>query len=183
MQARYRIGQFLQGFTATVTQDELEEAAEILRPDAFELFLRMPRDAQRHSLNVLESVCRAGHQDDDLAVAALLHDVGKLEAAATLPINLWTRGPLTLLEVLAPALLRKIAVSNPAQGWRYSLHVHLEHPQIGAAMARRAGCSEVSCWLIARHQDESPARQAKQAAQMGYRETLLQALQAADRSN
>jgi hypothetical protein len=40
---------------------------------------------------------------------------------------------------------------------RYAIYVQAEHPQIGAAWARAAGCTEMTCWLIAHHQDSDVA--------------------------
>ncbi|GIV79410.1 MAG: HDIG domain-containing protein [Litorilinea sp.] len=151
--AAYRIGQFWRGFRARVQPAELDQARALLPPDAARLFLRMPRDAQRHSLNVWSTLQDAGYRHPDLAVAALLHDVGKLAAEeAGLRLGLWLRGPLVLLEAWAPALLARWASPDPRQGWRYLLHVHRAHPAIGAAWARTAGCSDLACWLIAHHQ-------------------------------
>ncbi len=152
--AAYRIGQFWRGFRAQVQPSELERVRALLPSDGARLFLRMPRDAQRHSLNVWSTLWDAGYRHPDLAVAALLHDVGKLAAEeAGLGLGLWLRGPLVLLEAWAPALLTRWASPDPCRGWRYLLHVHQAHPAIGAAWARAAGCSELACWLIAHHQD------------------------------
>lgn len=155
--AAYRVGQFWQGLRARVAEEEMAAAAAALPPAAYPLFARQPVDARRHSLDVLDALRRAGWNDPELAVAALLHDVGKLAAAdAGVSIGLWLRGPLVLLEAFAPRLLAGLARAAPEGGWRYALYVHLEHPAIGAAWARAAGCSETACWLIAHHQDALP---------------------------
>ena len=44
------------------------------------LFVAMPLDARRHSLNVLATLLAAGYDDPDLCAAALLHDMGKIAA-------------------------------------------------------------------------------------------------------
>jgi hypothetical protein len=56
------------------------------------------------------------------------------------------------------------------------LHVQFDHPAIGAAWAREAGCTELTCWLIAHHQD-------KTLPSSGEKRTLLAALQWADERN
>lgn len=152
--ARYRLRQFWHGLHATVTTDELTKAAGTLPPAAFALFQQLPIDGQRHSLNVLQSLEDEGSVPQPLAIAALLHDVGKVAATeAGLEINLWWRGPLVLLETFAPQLLTRLCSPDPQHGWRYLFYVHQEHPQIGAAWAMDAGCNELACWLIAHHQD------------------------------
>jgi predicted HD phosphohydrolase len=149
------------------------------------LFTQLPIDAQRHSLSVLEELQRVGLSSRDLAVAALLHDVGKLAAAqAGVHISLWLRGPLVLLEQ-APRLVRWLASARPQAGWRYALHVHNAHAQIGAQWAQERGCSELSCWLIEHHQDKLATGTFDSPAVDGQDERLklLRSLQWADGRN
>jgi hypothetical protein len=176
---------------AKITPAERQRVALVLPPAALPLFTQMPVDAQRHSLNVLESLWQAGHRHSDLAVAALLHDCGKVAAAqGGVALQLWLRGPLVLLNAFFPRLVARWATANPAKGWRYALYVHREHPAIGAAWAANAGCSPFSCWLITLH--ETPARAIESefegvAASLGVggdeARKLLAALQAADNGN
>ena len=85
-----RIRQFVGGITASVSVDDLQQAARFLPAAGLTRFRQMPVDAQRHSLNVLTTLQRAGWHDPDLAAAALLHDAGKLAAAAAgLTFNAW----------------------------------------------------------------------------------------------
>jgi hypothetical protein len=181
----YRIGQFWRGLWATVTPDEEQRVAKILPAAAFPLFAQMPKDAQRHSLNVLASVWAAGHHHPDLDVAALLHDCGKVAAAlGGVKLALWVRGPLVVFEKLLPALVARWASPEPSHQWRYALHVHREHPAIGAAWAAKAGCSELSCWLIAHHQ--TPLCMPEHAIEGATSEeagALLAVLQKADNGN
>lgn len=137
-----------------MTCPELKYVQHVLTPDQYALFMRMPVDAQRHSLNVLSLLREAGQMNTNLHEAALLHDVGKVAAAdAGVSLGLWLRGPLVVLEWLAPDTLKELASPLVDDGWRYALYVHCMHPQIGAEWARRAGCGPISCWLIAHHQD------------------------------
>ena len=156
--ARYRVGQFLRGWRASLTSAEREEVAQTLPPAALALFMRMPADAQAHSVRVLHHVQEDGATPADLSVAALLHDAGKVAASdAGAYLGLWMRGPVVLLEAFAPALLSRLAAAQPSRSPRYALYVQLMHPQIGAAWARAAGCSELACWLIEHHQDKALA--------------------------
>jgi hypothetical protein len=179
----YRIGQFWQGLAATVAPAEMRRVAEALPSRAMPLFTQMPVDAQRHSLNVLASVQAAGCVHPDLAVAALLHDCGKVAAAqGGVRLGLWLRGPLVLLDAFAPKLAARWASPDPATGWRYALYVHQEHATIGARWAAEAGCSALSCWLIAHHQT-SPAMMEGRGDEPDKRHELLAVLQAADEGN
>ena len=175
--APYRLGQFLRGLTATVGDEDRQFLSRWLSSDALVFFDRLPVDAQRHSLNVAQTLLNAGFSQLDLTAAALLHDVGKAAADdAGVRLQLWLRGPIVLAEWLTPDLLVSQAAEDPTQGWRYALHVQLDHPAIGAAWAREAGCSDLTCWLIEHHQD-------KTLPPPGERRTLLAALQWADERN
>jgi hypothetical protein len=163
--AWYRVGQFLRGWQATVTAADAALVTQVLGPigpQALALFGRMPRDAQAHSLRVLKAVQGRGIIPDpvqlsilpDLAAAALLHDVGKVAAdEAHAYLGLWLRGPIVLLEALRPQWLARWASPQPGPSVRYALYVQQEHPQIGAELAKAAGCSALTCRLIAQHQD------------------------------
>jgi hypothetical protein len=175
--APYRVGQFLRGLTASVSEAEQRQLDEWLAPAGVTLFTLLPLDAQRHSLNVLQTLLAAGYDVPDLTQAALLHDVGKIAAdKAGVRLHLWLRGPIVLTEWLAPETLVRQAVNDPSRGWRYALHVQLDHPAIGAAWAKDAGCSVLTCWLIAHHQD-------KTLPPSGLQRSLLAALQWADERN
>lgn len=156
--ARYRIAQFINGWRATVTAQDLSLVEQLLSPvgsEAVKLFQRMPVDAQAHSLRVVKALPADGPIPPDLAAAALLHDVGKVAAdEAGAYLGLWMRGPVVLLEAWRPDLLVRLASPQPAANLRYALFVHLAHPEIGAAWASAAGCSPLTCWLIAHHQDK-----------------------------
>jgi hypothetical protein len=170
----YRVGQFWAGLRARVTPEETALARRILGPRAASLFGAMPVDAQRHSLDVLASLGAAAQAEPELAVAALLHDVGKV-AAARRGLGLWLRGPLVLLEALLPGVAAAWAVNDPRAGWRYVLYVQTNHPAIGATWAAAAGCGELACWLIAHHQQRLDCVEAA-----APRRALLAALQRAD---
>lgn len=153
--AIYRVRQFTRGLTAHVSVEERRSLGRYLSPGALALFERMPVDAQRHSLNVMQTLQSGGYDDPDLMAAALLHDVGKVAADdAGVHINLWMRGPLVLAEAFVPQFLAQQANDDPRRGWRYALHVHFAHPRIGAHWAKEAGCDELVCWLIEHHQDK-----------------------------
>jgi hypothetical protein len=173
----YRFQQFVRGLQANVSTEERRTVARLLPAAALALFHQMPVDAQRHGLNVLLTLTTAGYTQPDLAVAALLHDMGKAAAAqAGIPLNLWWRGPLVLLEAVFPQHLHRWCKAEPAAGWRYLLYVHLEHPRIGAEWAQAAGCTPLTCWLIEHHQEQNVVALEEQKG-------LLNALQWADGNN
>lgn len=173
----YRIGQFLRGFWAQVTAQEWAVVQAWLTPQEQALFLRMPVDAQHHSLRVLRTLALQGQVQGELGVAALLHDVGKVAARdAGAYLGLWMRGPIVIMEALTPELVVKLASPVPSRSPRYALYVQREHPTIGAIWAQQTGSSELSCWLIAHHQD-------KHALGTDAQQALLERLQWADGRN
>ncbi len=187
----YRVSQFVRGLVAHVTPDEMLAVTETLPKAAVALFVEMPLDAQRHSLNVLYSLRKQANRKGEalhpsLAGAGLLHDVGKIAAEQSgRGIHLWLRGPLVLAEAMAPRMMGGYADAAPESGWRYLLHVHLDHPAIGAQMAAQAGCDELTCWLIAQHQEtpESIGQTGSLFAQDAQAIGLLSALRRADQRN
>ncbi|MBK8049469.1 MAG: HD domain-containing protein [Anaerolineales bacterium] len=173
----YRIRQFLRGFGAQVTAQEWAVVQAWLSPPEQALFLRMPSDAQHHSLEVLRTLALKAPVPGELGVAALLHDAGKVAARdAGAYLGLWMRGPIVIIEALTPTLLDELGSPVPSGSLRYALYVQREHPAIGAEWARQAGASELSCWLIEHHQD-------KQVCGSIAQQTLLARLQWADGRN
>jgi hypothetical protein len=112
-----------------------------------------PRD-RTHSLRTAEAILNAGGYDDDLVVAALLHDAGKGEQ------RLWHRVAYVALAALSPVLLHRLA--RPGTGWPGALARSLAHAQAGADLARACGYADTVCALIAGH--HRPAQDARQRA-------------------
>lgn len=167
---RYRVGQFVRALTATVSQDESEDAMRILTLEAQALFHRQTIQDQRHAVTVYHGLRQAGHINPQLLAAALLHDVGK--AATRIPS--WQQAVIVLLERFAPRLLARLSRGELVQRWRRPFVVHARHPQVGARWAQEAGCSPLTVALIRRHQERLATSQAEE-------DQLLAALQAADR--
>ena len=183
----YRVRQFFRALAARVSEEDLEQIACVLTPASLALFRSMAIQDQRHCLDVYTTLRQAGHTNQDLLAAALLHDVGK--AAARLPA--WQRAIIVLLEHFAPRLLvhwseketqdqtlslpKGHALSLP-KGWRRPFAAHARHPEVGARWAQEAGCSPLTAALIRRHQDRTSNCQAAE-------NQLLTLLQTADNLN
>jgi putative nucleotidyltransferase with HDIG domain len=170
--ALYRVRQFVDAWLARVSPQELREADKVLPPGAQELFRKMSVPDQRHSLNVMRTLRRAGHSEVDLLAAALLHDVGKSAAR----IHSWHRATIVLSKRFAPGLLAWLTNGEP-HGWRRPFVIHRQHMKIGAQWAAQAGCRPLTVSLIRRHQE------ALRREPRNEEERLLVALQQADGIN
>lgn len=172
----YRVKQFLASLRPAITAEEQRALAGWLPPDAGSLFAGMsPRD-QRHSLNVVQTLLAGGADQPDLLAAALLHDVAKTVQPGGRRLRLRHRVLIVLLNAVNGQWVRRLADSEP-ESWRYPFYVHLNHPQMGAVLVERAGCTPLTTELVRRHQERLSAPPTSQA------EALLLLLQAADDAN
>jgi hypothetical protein len=169
-----RLRQGLRALTAWSRPVDTALAASVLSPPLLDLFRRMRRSEQQHSLNVLRTLRGWGYADPALMVAALLHDVGKIRAA----YHLWDRVLVVLVRAVAPRRAARWGYEiNEPVGWRRPFVINFQHPRWSAEMAAQAGADPLAVELIARHQ-----RKIRHEPQT-HTEELLVALQAADNAN
>jgi hypothetical protein len=181
--AVYRVRQFVNALGAHIrplTAGERAEARAWLPEKAWPLFDAMPRNDQRHSLNVLRSLRTADQDEPALMQAALLHDVAKSAGGVTL----FHRVLVVLLKIAWPDWAARVAqTSTPARkSPRYPFWAHANHPQLGAEMAAAAGCDPLGVTLIRRHQEPGLST-SNDATISDPTDRLLAVLQAADEDN
>lgn len=170
--ALYRARQFFKAVIARVSPQERSLVEQVLPQNLRPLFSRMSINDQRHSLDVYYTLKKQGYNDQDLLIAALLHDCGK----ALGRIGLLQRVALVLVKAGMPALLDSLPLSN-AGAWHHAFYIQNEHARLGADLAYRAGASSTVVDYIRRHEtplDDVPVT---------LEDWLLQALQAADNIN
>lgn len=114
----------------------------MLPAGARSLFEAMPVADRRHALDVVQRLLASGHQEEDLLVAALLHDAAKGHR-----LRLWHRVAGVLLSAAAPRLLDRLG-SVDENSWRYPFHLFRHHAEISARFALSAGCSPRAAALI-----------------------------------
>lgn len=125
-------------------------ARRYLTPEQHALFCRMTRSEQLHSLRVLRAVlAQSGETPPALAVAALLHDVGKTRYR----LNLFERALPVVVKKLAPRLEAQLSAQETPEGWHAPFVVRRHHPKWGAAMLCQTMCNKHAVWLVARHAD------------------------------
>jgi hypothetical protein len=147
----HRVGQFVAHVRARVDPVEERFVADLLGPEAVELFRSMPVADRRHGLDVAERLVSAGHDDPDLLGAALLHDAAKGHR-----MRLWHRVAGVLLERLAPSVLHRLAHPDP-RSWRHAFHLYLHHEPMSAELAIEAGASERLAGFITGTSDPADA--------------------------
>jgi hypothetical protein len=173
-----RLRQGFRALFAFAQPVELELAASYLTPELLELFQRMRRGEQLHSLNVLRTVLtqRSGAPDiipPELAVAALLHDVGK----SRYPLAVWQKTLAVLVRAFAPATFKRLSKGDPRRVFERPFVVYVQHPAWSAELVAEAGAAPVAVWLVEHHADP-PDRWQDDA-----RVPLLKRLQRADDAN
>jgi hypothetical protein len=172
-----RMRQGFRALTAGLRPVDAALAASVLSPAELDLFERLRRSEQIHSLNVLRAIQTAGEDDPDLWVAALLHDVGKTLAPFTLP----ERVLVVLVRKLARALYERWGQAapdgEPPRDWRRPFAISRCHAAWSARLMAEAGCSPRAVALARRHQEDLSAPPQDET------ERLLLILQAADDRN
>lgn len=146
----YRARQFLGAVGARPDSTHREIVASSLSAEQQRLFYSMTARDQRHCLDVYHALCRQGCRDDDLLLAALLHDVGKG------PVRLWHRVAYVLLKAASPRLVERAARSD-GRGWRRAMALLRHHAAEGAALVEKAGAPAAVVELIRRHEAPGPA--------------------------
>ena len=134
--ALYRSRQVYHALWPHIDPGDLELATQLMTAEEQRLFDAMQRRDRRHALEVMRRL-RAGIDERDVLVAALLHDCGKGD------VPVWLR----ILHVAAPWFGR-LAGREGSTGWRgaaYRLHRHVD---ISARLVREAGCSELTVRLV-----------------------------------
>jgi hypothetical protein len=126
----------------------------VLGPASHALWSRMPNHDRRHSIAVAHRVegALAGTEfagDDRWLAAALLHDVGKLDAR----LGVLGRVGATLAGAAAGSDMA--AVWSEKRGITRRVGLYLRHPELGADHIRLAGGPDVAAQWAASHHDRA----------------------------
>jgi len=124
---------------ARVDPAERAELRRWLTAAEWRCFEAMPVVDQRHGLDVVAWLRRAGVEDRDVLVAGLLHDAGKGD------VGLLARVVYSLGEGVGPWVVQ---LARRLPGMAPALDRLRDHPARSAALAAAAGCSPRTVALI-----------------------------------
>lgn len=171
------VSRLRQGVRAVFAQTQTVDYAladHYLNPEQRGLLRRLNRGEQLHSLNVLRDVlAQEAHTPHDLAVAALLHDVGK----SRYPMRVWQKTLAVLCRKFAPATYQRWSEGDPHDSIARACVVAEHHPAWSRDLVAPTGASERALWLIGHHADPLDDWQEHPHA------LLLRRLQRADDAN
>jgi len=172
MRALYRISQGLKALFAFVFPVDMDAVEQVLTPELRDLFLRMSRRDQQHSIDVMKKLQSEGYTHPDLLTAALLHDVGKSRYSYGIP----ERTANVLAKLFFPVKRVKWGQSGQLD-WRRVFVIARLHPDWSAEDMQAAGASPLAVSLARRHQDKFIEEAHSEE------DRLLRALQRADDEN
>ncbi len=161
IRVQYRARQFFDTLTAPWRAVDVAYAAARLSPALLQLFRRMPHAEQHHGIAVAQTLEVQGYADPALLIAALLHDVGKIQT----PPRLWERVFVVLAERAWPERARRWGAAGTPRGWRRGFAIRHQHAAWGATLAEEAGAPARAVALIRQHHAPPGTDQALAALQ------------------
>ena len=173
MRVRYRINQFWQAVTASPSEEDLRKVNKVLSLEMISLFREMQASEQAHSINIYKQLRANGDTNQDLLVAALLHDVGK----SRYPLKIWERILIVFGNTFFPRQVKRWGKREPS-GWVRPFVIAENHPTWGAEMAEEAGAPTTTVMIIRRHQEVLPHHANDET--VSFEEHLVQRLQLVD---
>jgi putative nucleotidyltransferase with HDIG domain len=149
---QYRVRQFWRTIFVKTDPLELDRAMGLLTPEQAGLFSQLQPGEKDHSLVMVRKLIEQGENHPDLLVAAMLHDIGKLQYR----LHPLERTMIVLAEAIMPGKVRQWGNLPPGgwnqvHSWRKAFVVAEQHAEWGAQLAHQAGVSSLTETLIREH--------------------------------
>lgn len=172
--AKQRFQQGIRALLAFSIPLDTQLAQAHLNSAQMDAFNQMSRAEQLHSLNVLREVlAQEQATPHPLAVAALLHDVGK----SRYHLWVWQKTIAVLIKAFSPPLSDYLTRDETLNFWSAPFVVRVYHPKWSADILRACKSDETSIWLVEYHQESA------EIFHDHPHYNLLQRLQSADDAN
>lgn len=150
----HRIEQGLRALFAFAQTVEYSLAEPYLNEKEMALFRRLAKNEQLHSLNVLRSVlAQESTTPQELAAAALLHDVGK----SVWTMQVWQKSISVLVKTFLPKLDAKLSREEGLNRWTAPFVVRHHHPKWSGELLSEIGSAPSVIWLATHHADNVEA--------------------------
>lgn len=150
--AARRIEQGMRALFAFAAPVDLHLARRYLSPKELSAFQKMSRAEQLHSLQVLRRLLReAGRLPPALAVAALMHDVGK----SRYHLAVWQKTLAVLVKRLSPDLAARLGRGEKLSVWRAPFVLSVQHAKWSAEILRGCDTAADALWLVEHHQADA----------------------------
>ncbi|NMC13214.1 MAG: HD domain-containing protein [Chloroflexi bacterium] len=152
----YRSWQFWQALSASPSADELEFVHAMLTDEQYRLFNQMQPSEQAHSIKVARYLIKHNCQYPDLIIAALLHDIGKINHLLKLWERVWLVIGNTFFPKVVSRWLRNVDFGNRKPNfYQRVFFIHNQHPLWGAKLAEETGSTPLCVNLIRRHHEKN----------------------------
>lgn len=150
MAIRKRFQQGIRALLAFTQTVDYNLAEQYLSPEQMTLFRQMSQSEKLHSIQVLRTVlAQESETPNDLAVAALMHDVGK----SRYHLAVWQKTISILVMKLLPQLDQSLSATDHLTFWRAPFVVRRHHPKWSAELLASVKSSSRVVWLAAHHAD------------------------------
>jgi hypothetical protein len=151
MTAIYRFTQGVRALVAFTQSVDYTLPQQYLSPELLAVFKQMKRGEQLHSIRVLRAVLnQQAETPDDLAVAALMHDCGKVRY----PLSVYGKSIAVALRKMVPPLYYYGSECDPRRAiWARPFIVATHHPLWSGEILTQLNASERAIWLATHHQE------------------------------
>ena len=144
----YRIKQFYWSITSKISEKDLEYVKNNLRKNQYQLFLKLSKQEQYHSMKVAKDVekeCMQQKIDSkELIMVALLHDIGKIYKR----LNVFSKSIMVISNKITQGKIRKIKCSK-------NIEVYFNHGNIGYELLKNSDISKRALYLIKNHHNDN----------------------------